>query len=105
MDESNLIRFFGDNPFIRILDAFIDNIGDDYSKKEIQELAGISKGALFNHWGKLEELNLIKATRTYGNTTLFTLNTENQTVKDLLKLEVDLIEETGPGRNILKTPG
>lgn len=95
-EESNLIKFFGDNPFIRMLDAFIDNPRSDYSKKEIQELAGISKGALFKHWSKLEKMNLIKKTRSFGNTTLYTLNTDNDTVKILLKLEMHLIEETAP---------
>ncbi|MFH1545333.1 MAG: winged helix-turn-helix domain-containing protein [archaeon] len=93
--ESNLI-FFGYNPFIRMLDAFIDNTGSDYPKKEIQELAGISKGALFKHWNKLEKMNLVKKTRSFGNTTLYTLNTGNDTVKILLKLEMHLIEETAP---------
>ena len=28
-EETNLIRFFGDNPFVRMLDTFIDNIGEE----------------------------------------------------------------------------
>ena len=96
MEESNLIRFFGDNPFIKMLDAFIENIGSDYTKKEIQDLSGISKGALFKHWPKLEELGLVKVTRAFGNTKLYTLDKENKTVKALLKLEMDLIEATSP---------
>ena len=94
--ESNLVQFFGDSPFVKMLDAFIDNIGSDYSKKEIQELAGISKAALFKHWNKLEKLELIKVTRAFGNTKLHTLNTKNKTVKDLLKMEMNLIEATSP---------
>ena len=34
MNESNLVKFFGDNPFIKIVDALIDNVGEDYTKKE-----------------------------------------------------------------------
>ena len=89
--ESNLILFFGNNPFTRMLDSFIDNIGSDYSKKEIQELAGISKGALFKHWHKLEKFSLVKVTRVFGNTKLYTLNKDSQTVKDLMKLEMNLL--------------
>lgn len=102
-NETNLIRFFGDNPFIRILDALIDNIGEDYSKKEIQELAGISKAALFKHWPKLEELNLVKVTRSFGNTKLYTLNMKSQLVKDILKFETRMIEETSPKEKIAVT--
>jgi len=95
-EETNLARLFGESPFIKILDALIDNIGEDYSKKEIQELSGISKGALFNHWPKLEELGLVKVTRAFGNTRLFTLNTKSLLVKDLLKFEARMIEESMP---------
>ncbi len=102
MKESNLIMLFGNNPFVRILDAFMDNMGEDYSKKEIQELAGISKGALFQHWNKLERFNLIKVTRSFENTKLYTLDAQSKTIKELLKLEMCLIEATTPKENIEK---
>ena len=95
-EETNLVRFFGNNPFVRMLDAFIDNIGEEYSKKEVQELAGISKGALFKHWEKLEQLGLVKVTKTFGNTKLFTLNKQSPLVKDVLRFEARMIEETIP---------
>ena len=96
MDESNLIKFFGNTPFLRIVDALIDGLGESYSKKEIQELAEISKGAFFKHWPKLEELGLVKITKTIGRTNLYTLNKNNLLVKDLLKFEMRMIEETSP---------
>ncbi|HLC79882.1 MAG TPA: hypothetical protein VJG83_05690 [archaeon] len=96
MNESNLTRFFGDNPFIRILDALIDNIGEDFSKKELQEISGVSKGAFFTHWPKLEELGLVKITKTIGRTKLYMLNRNSRLVKDILKFEMRMIEETAP---------
>lgn len=96
MNETNLIRFFGNNPFVKMLDVFIDNIGGEYSKKEVQELAGISKGALFKHWRKLEELKVVRVTKTFGNTKLFTLNRQSPLVKDVLRFEARMIEETMP---------
>ena len=99
-EETNLVKFFGDNPFVRMLDALIDNIGEDYSKKEIQELAGISKAALFNHWAKLDGLNLVKVTRVFGKTKLYTLNLKNPLIKDILKFEARMIEETIPKEKI-----
>ncbi len=94
--ETNLVRFFGNSAFVRILDAFIDNVGGEYSKKDIQSLAGISKGALFKHWHKLEQLGIVKVTRAFGNTKLYTLDRKSPVVKDILKLEARLIEETSP---------
>ncbi len=99
-EETNLVKFFGDNPFIRILDALIDNIGEDYSKKELQELAGISKAAFFNHWHKIEELGLVRVTRVFGKTKLYTLNKKSNLVKDILKFETRMIEETMPKEKI-----
>ena len=101
MQESNLIKFFGGNPFNRVVDVLIDNIGEDYTKKEIQELAGISKGAFFAHWPKLEELNLVKVTREIGKTKLFTLNKNSKFVKDILKFEMRMIEETEPKKAMI----
>src|SRR3989344_2256441 len=101
MEESNLTRFFGDNPFTKILDALIDNIGEEYTKKEIQELAGISKGAFFSHWPKVEELELVKITREIGKTKLFTLNKNSRFVKDILKFEMRMIEETEPKKAMI----
>ena len=94
--KSNLIKFFGDNPFNRIMDALIDNIGESFSKKELQELSGISKGAFFAHWPKAEGLGIAKITKEIGRTKLYALNTGNQLVKDILKFEMRMIEETAP---------
>ncbi len=99
-DESNFVLFFGDTPFIRILDALIDNIGADHSKKELQELAGISKAAFFKHWPKVEELKLARVTRAFGNTKLYTLDKQSKIVKELLKLEAQMIEETSPKKQL-----
>jgi aspartate carbamoyltransferase regulatory subunit len=101
MNESNLTKFFGGTPFIKILDALIDNIGESYTKKEIQELSSISKGTFFKHWPKIEKLNIVKITRVIGNTKLYTLNKNSQMVKDLLKLEARMIEETTPKKAVL----
>lgn len=96
MKESNTIKFFGDSPFTRILDVLVDNIGESYSKKEMQELAGLSKGAFFMHWPKVEELGLVKITKTIGRTKLYTLDRNSQFTKDILKFEMRMIEETSP---------
>lgn len=99
-DVSSFVLFFGDTPFIRIIDALLDNIGEDYSKKELQELAGVSKGAFFKHWPKIEELKIAGVTRSFGNTKLYTLNTKSPVVKGLLQLEMQLIEETSPKKAV-----
>ena len=92
MEESLLIQFIGDNPATRIMDFLIDNKGMDYSKKDIAEGAGISKAALFKYWNKMETFGLVRETRRFGKTRLYTLNTEGEVTKELLKLESTLIK-------------
>jgi len=95
-EQSNIVLLFGDNPIIRIIDALVDNIGNDYSKKDIQEISGISKSTLFKHWDAIEHMGLVTPTRSFGRTRLYTLNKNNKIVKDILKLEMDMIEKTTP---------
>jgi predicted DNA-binding protein YlxM (UPF0122 family) len=93
MEKSLLIQFIGDNPATRIIDFLIENKGMDYSKSEIAEGARISRAALFKHWNKIEKFNLVRITRRFGKTRLYTLNTENELVKKLLSIEADLIKQ------------
>ena len=91
-EKSVLIEFFGNNPFIRVIDFLIENKGLDYSKQEIAQGAGISRTTLYVFWDRLEEFGVVKVKRKFANTKLFVLNTENPMVKRLLKLELDLIK-------------
>ena len=92
MEKSLLIQFMGDRPSTRIIDFLIDNKGMDYSKTDIAKGVNISRGALFKHWGKIEEFGIVKETRRFGKTKLYTLNTENEVVQELLRLEAILIK-------------
>ena len=92
MDKSIFLQVFGDTPFFKVLDFLIENQGFDYSKTEIAKGAGIGWSTLFKVWPQLEMANLVKVTREFGNTKLYTLNTDNPIVKELLKLEMIMIE-------------
>jgi DNA-binding transcriptional regulator LsrR (DeoR family) len=93
-ENSLLIQFLGDNPMTRIVDFLIENKSFDYSKEEIAEGSGVSRTALFKYWERIEKFGLVKITRTYGKTKLYTLNTECEVVKELLKLEFVLIKQS-----------
>ncbi len=92
-EKSLLIKFLGDTPFARMIDFLVENKGFDFSKKEIAEGAGISGTSLFKYWNKLEKYSIVKKTRTYGKTKLYTLNSESEPVKKLLALELELIRK------------
>ena len=93
-ENSLLIQFLGDNPMVRIVDFLIENKGFDYSKEEISKGSGVSRTTLFKYWARLEKFDIVKVTRTYGKTKLYTLNTESEVVKELLKLEFELIKQS-----------
>lgn len=90
-EKSLLIKFLGENPMFRIIDFLIENKGLDLSKKEIIEGAGISRASLFNCWKQLEEKDIVRVSRRFGKTKLYTLNSENPIVRKLLELESVLI--------------
>ncbi len=91
-EKSLLIQFMGDTPLSRIVDFFVENKGLDFSKSQIAEGAGISRTALFKHWDTIENFGLVNVTRAFGKTKLYTLNTENPLVQEILSLELKLIE-------------
>jgi len=94
MEESLLLKLTGSSPLFKIIDFLIENKGMDYTKKDIIEGAGISKASLFNCWQELERNGIVKITRKFGKTKLYTLNTQSPITKKLLELESTLIKQT-----------
>lgn len=92
-EKSLLIQLTGEMPLFKIMDFLVDNKGMDFSKKDIAEGADISKASLFNYWPELEKYNIIKITRIFGKTKLYTLNTESPVTKKILELESTLIRQ------------
>ena len=93
MEKSLLIKFLGKNPLFEIIDFLIENKGMDVTKKDIIEGASISRASLFKYWNQIEEQEIVKITRQFGKTKLYTLNSGNPIVKKLLELESILIEK------------
>lgn len=90
-EKSLLLGLLGEQPLFKVIDFLIDNLSVDFTKKQIAEGAGIARASLFNHWDEIEKYGLVKVTRRFGKTKLYTLNTKNQIVKRLLDLEKALI--------------
>ncbi len=93
-EESLLLQLTGKMPLFRVIDFLVDNKGLDFSKKDIVEGAELSKASLFNYWGELEKREIVKVTRRFGKTKLYTLNTENPITQKILELEATLIKQT-----------
>ena len=67
MEDSLLIRFLGDTPFIRVVDFLIENSIFDYTKTEIAENAGIARASLYKIWPEIEQYEILKESRKIGN--------------------------------------
>jgi hypothetical protein len=88
MEESLFIRELGiKSPMLKILDFLMDNEAFDYSRAEIEEGAGLSKTTLLKVWPKLEDLELIKTTRTVSKAKMYRLNKQSPIVKKLMDLD------------------
>ena len=89
-----LLEIVGDSIENRVIDFLIEGVGIDYTKKDIADNSGISRPTLYKIFPKLVKQNIIKTTRTIGRVQLYSINTENEKVKALLKLEEFLIKKS-----------
>ena len=90
-DKSLLLQLTGELPLFKIVDFLVENKGMDFDKTAIAEGADISRASLFNYWDELEKHGIVKVTRQFGKTKLYTLNSKNLITKKILELERALI--------------
>jgi len=88
--ESTFIEYFGDSPYIKVLDFLIEGQAFDYSMTEIAKGTGVGWNAFTRIWQKLLDKEIITPTITIRNAKLFKLNKENPAVKKLIKLDSEL---------------
>ena len=93
-NKSLLLQLTGEMPLFKVIDFLLENKGMDFDKTAIAEGADISRTSLFNYWGELEDRNIVKVTRQFGKTKLYTLNTKSEITRKLLELEKALIKDS-----------
>lgn len=93
MEKSLLLSLTGDMPLFRIIDFLLENKGMDFSKSDIAKGAEISRASLFNYWGEIEKHGIVRVTRSFGKTKLYTLNSKNPVTQKIIELERALISE------------
>ena len=90
--ESIFVEVFGSNPIIKVLDFLITFQLFDYPLTEIAKNSGVSYSTLQTFWDKLVRNNIVVKTRRVGKSNLYKLNTKNPAVKQLIKLDWNLIK-------------
>ena len=91
-NETIFIEVFGSNPVMKVLDFLITFQLFDYPLTEIARNSGVSYSTLQTFWDKLERNRIVIKTRRVGKSDMYKLNTENPAVKQLSKLDWNLIK-------------
>ena len=91
-NETIFIEVFGSNPIMKVLDFLITYQLFDYPLTEIAKNSGVSYSTLQTFWDKLEKNRIVIKTRRVGKSDLFKLNTNNPAIKQLIKLDWNLIK-------------
>ena len=91
-NETIFIEVFGSSPIMKVLDFLITFQLFDYPLTEIAKNSGVSYSTLQTFWEKLEKNNIVIKTRRVGKSDLYKLNTKNPAVKQLLRLDWNLIK-------------
>ena len=94
-NETIFIEVFGNNPIINVLDFLITFQLFDYPLTEIAKNSGVSYSTLQTFWYKLEKNHIIVKTRRIGKSDMYKLNIDNPGVKQLIKLDWNLIKGAG----------
>ncbi len=92
-NQKSLLIQFINSPKIKMFDFLLDNKPLDFSKEEIARNIGLSTTSVHKFWDELEKHRIVKVTRRFGKTKLYTLNSKSIIVKRILDLEKALIAE------------
>ncbi len=89
-EQSIFVEYFGNSPYIKVLDFLIQGQEFDYSMTEVAKGAGVGWSTFTNTWTKLLNKNIIMPTREIGNAKLFKLNKQNPFVEKIIKMDKEL---------------
>ncbi len=89
-EKSIFAEYFGNSPYIKVLDFWIQGQEFDYSMTEVARGARVGWSAFTRIWEELLSKEIIIPTRTIGNAKLFRLNKKNPFVTKLIKFDLEL---------------
>ena len=90
--ESVFIEVFGNNPVMKVLDFLITFQLFDYPMTEIAKNSSVGYSTLQGFWNRLIDNNIVIKTRRVGKSDLFKINTQNPAVRQLIRLDWNLIK-------------
>ena len=91
-NKSIFLEHFGDTPQLRVIDFLIDNHFFDYPMTEIARESNVSYNSLKIFFQKFIESGILVKTRKVGKSDYYKLNIENSFVKNLIRLDWNLVK-------------
>ena len=101
MTKSVFLEMFGETPFIKVVDFFLDNDAFDYSKSDIARETGVSRITLEAIIPKLLKVGIIRQTRTVGKSQMYQFDKNNPAARRLLELDINLSSDASNKRTPL----
>jgi len=90
MNKEPLASLFRGSAIARIFDCLAAHRGEEFSKQALAKEAEVSWKTVWQELPRLEELGLIKHTRTNGSSKLYALNKSDIAARNLVKLSLSL---------------
>lgn len=91
-DKSLFLEYFGDTPQLRVLDFLIENFSFDYPMTQIARESKVSYNSIRVFFDNFIKAGILIQTRKVGKSNYFKLNTDNIFVKNLIRLDWNLIK-------------
>ncbi|MBA7684634.1 hypothetical protein ES703_93040 [subsurface metagenome] len=91
-NKSIFLEHFGDTSQLRVFDFLIGNHFFDYPMTEIARESNVSYNSLKSFFKKFFDSGIIIKTRKVGKSDYYKLNTENSFVKNLIRLDWQLVK-------------
>jgi len=91
-NKSLFLMQFGDTPQLRVLDFLIDNMIFDYPITAIAKGSNVSYNSIKLFFSSFVISGIVVKTRRIGKSDYYKLNTENDFVKNLIKLDWMLVK-------------
>ncbi len=91
-NRSLLLENFGDTPQLRVLDFLIDNHFFDFPMTEIARESNVSYNSIKSFFQKFVESGILVKTRKVGKSDYYKMNLENSFVKNLIRLDWNLVK-------------
>jgi Fe2+ or Zn2+ uptake regulation protein len=92
-ERSLLTGLLGSSAKARILAVVLKESHRDLSANEIAELADVHRSTVYDPLHELEDLGVIKTTRTVGGSTMYQLNKDSKVAARLKQVEDALIDQ------------